>query len=340
MGAWCRWATNPGARSGANGGSETRAVAARRFLQRLVHPADPVGRIDPVRVAVIDVGSNTARLMVAEQRRGRPQRIGEAKAYLGLGAEIIRRGHVGLEKLSETGVEMARFTAIARELAAEEIDVFVTAPARQAANADQLVATISRATGRPVRVLSAREEGELGYEGALATTSVASEPVAVCDVGGGSTEVTVGTRKRGPFWSDSVDLGSLRLTATTLYDDPPTAKQLAEAEALVSSLLGALDPPEVGTGLAVGGSARALARLTGRALDEASLDRSLAMIVSQPSVQLAHALSVDEPRAATLAAGAIILRELTRRLGVPLQLAGGGLRDGAAARLFAASEAA
>jgi exopolyphosphatase/pppGpp-phosphohydrolase len=64
------------------------------------------------------------------------------------------------------------------------------------------------------------------------------------------------------------------------------------------------------------------------------------MIVSQPSVQLAHALSVDEPRAATLAAGAIILRELTRRLGVPLQLAGGGLRDGAAARLFAASEAA
>ena len=214
-------------------------MPAKSLLRRVVQPTDPVGRIEPMRVAVIDVGSNTARLMVAEQRRGRPQRIGEAKAYLGLGAEIIRRGHVGPEKLSETAVEMERFTAIARELAAEEIDVFVTAPARQAGNADQLVATIARATGRPARVLTAKEEGELAYEGAIATTSVAREPVAVCDVGGGSTEITVGDRKRGPFWSDSVDLGSLRLTATTFRDDPPTPKQLGEAEKLVAGLLGA-----------------------------------------------------------------------------------------------------
>ena len=197
-----------------------------------------------------------------------------------------------------------------------------------------------RATALPVRVLSAKEEGELGYEGAIAATPVAGEPVAVCDVGGGSTEVTVGNRKRGPFWSDSVDLGSLRLTATTFDRDPPTAKQLAAAEKAVSALLGTMDPPDVSTALAVGGSARALARLTGRTLDEASLDRSLELIVSQPAAALADAISVDEPRAATLAAGAIILRGLTRQLGVPLQLAGGGVRDGAAARLLAAREAA
>ena len=86
-----------------------------------------------MRVAVIDVGSNTARLLVAEQGRRGTERIGEAKAYLGLGAEIIRRGHVGAEKLAETAEETRRFAAIARELDAEEIDVFVTAPARQAA---------------------------------------------------------------------------------------------------------------------------------------------------------------------------------------------------------------
>jgi exopolyphosphatase/guanosine-5'-triphosphate,3'-diphosphate pyrophosphatase len=315
-------------------------MPAKSFLRRLVPATDAVGRITPMRVAVIDVGSNTARLMVAEQRRDRAERIGEAKAYLGLGAEIIRRGHVGPGKLSETAVELARFAAIAGELGATEIDVFVTAPARQAGNADQLVATISRVTGRPARVLSAKEEGELAYEGAIAKTSVASEPVAVCDVGGGSTEITVGNRKRGPFWSDSVDLGSLRLTATSLHADPPTARQLAGAEAIVAELLAPMETPTIGTGLAVGGSARALARITGRTLDEQSLDRSLAMIVSQPAAELAHTLSVDEPRAATLAGGAIILRELTRRLGVPLQLAGGGLRDGAVARLFRAREAA
>jgi len=159
--------------------------------------------IEPMRVAVIDVGSNTARLMVAEQGDGRTQRIGEAKAYLGLGAEIIRHDHIRAEKLNQTAVEMARFAAIARELAAKELDVFVTAPGRQAANSEQLVATITRATGRPVRVLTAKEEGELAYEGAIATTAIAGSPVAVCDVGGGSTEITVGDPERGPTWSDS-----------------------------------------------------------------------------------------------------------------------------------------
>src|SRR5262245_49346828 len=221
-----------------------------------------------MRVAVIDVGSNTARLLVAEQGRRGTERIGEAKAYLGLGAEIIRNGHVGPEKLAETADETRRFVALARELDAEEIDVFVTAPARQAANGDQLVATIARSTGHFVRVLSAREEGELAYEGALATTAVGNGPVAVCDVGGGSTEITVGDRKRGSFWSDSIDLGSLRLTATALHDDPPTADQLADAEALVASLLARVDPPAVETALAVGGSARSLAKLVGRRLDE------------------------------------------------------------------------
>ena len=142
------------------------------------------------------------------------------------------------------------------------------------------MATIARATGHFVRVLSAKEEGELAYEGALATTAVGREPVAVCDVGGGSTEITVGDRKRGSFWSDSVDLGSLRLTAAALHDDPPTPAQLAEAEALVAGLFAsARRRRAVETALAVGGSARALAKLAGRRLDEASLGVALETIV-------------------------------------------------------------
>ena len=293
-----------------------------------------------MRVAVIDVGSNSARLLVVAQGARGTERVGEAKAYLGLGAEIVRQGHVGAEKLAETAEETRRFATIARELGAEEIDVFVTAPARQAANADQLVATVARATGHFVRVLTAREEGELGYEGALATTAVGRGPVAVADVGGGSTELTVGDRDSGSFWSHSVDLGSLRLTATALHDDPPTAAQLAEAEGIVAGLLTAVRPPEIATALAVGGSARSLAKLAGRRLDEETLTATLETIVSQPSRRLADTASIDRPRAATLAGGAIILRELTRLLGAPFQLGAGGLREGAAARLLATRRAA
>jgi exopolyphosphatase/guanosine-5'-triphosphate,3'-diphosphate pyrophosphatase len=293
-----------------------------------------------VRVAVIDVGSNTARLLVAEQGRRGTERIREAKAYLGLGAEILRRGHVGAEKLAETAEETRRFVAIARELEAEEIDVFVTAPARQAANADQLVATIARSTGHFVRVLSGREEGELAYEGAIATTAVRGGPVAVCDVGGGSAEITIGDRQRGSFWGESIDVGSLRLTALALHDDPPTPEQLAEATAFVAGLLAPVDPPHVRTALAVGGSARSLSKIAGRHLDEKTLTAALETVVAQPSRRLARSLSLDEPRAATLAAGAVILRELTRCLGTPFELGAGGLREGAAARLLATRRAA
>jgi exopolyphosphatase/guanosine-5'-triphosphate,3'-diphosphate pyrophosphatase len=299
-----------------------------------------MGTIEPMRVAVIDVGSNTARLLVAEQGRRGAERIGEAKAYLGLGAEIIRRGHVGTGKLAETATETRRFAAIARELGADEIDVFVTSPARQASNGDLLVATIARATGEPVRVLSGAEEGQLAYEGAVATTPIGSGAVAVCDVGGGSTEITVGDRKRGSFWSDSVDIGSLRLTAAELPGDPPSPKQLRKAERVVAEALAALEPPAVETALAVGGSARALAKLEGRRLDEGALTEALETITAQPAAELARTLSVDEPRAATLAGGAIILREVSRRLGVPLQLGAGGLREGAAARMLGTREAA
>ena len=315
-------------------------MPARSLVDRLVRPTGAAARIDPLRVGVIDIGSNTARLLVSEQGPRTTERIGEAKAYLRLGEEILRHGRVGPEKLAETAEEAKRFLAIARELGATSIDVFVTAPGRQAENADELVTTIMRATDHFVRILSAEEEGELAYQGALATTSVEQEPVAVCDVGGGSTEIVVGDRGRGIFWSRSVELGSLRLTAATLPDDPPTKAELADAKALVAELFDGVRPPEVGTALAVGGSARALARLAGRTLDPETLERILDQVTSQPAEQLARSSSIDASRAATLAGGAIILLEVTRRLGASLQLAGGGLREGAAARLLAPREAA
>jgi exopolyphosphatase/guanosine-5'-triphosphate,3'-diphosphate pyrophosphatase len=293
-----------------------------------------------MRVGVVDIGSNTARLLVAELTGQRTERVAEAKAYLGLGAEILTNEAIGPDKIAQTAAEAHRFLVVARELGAAVTDVFVTAPGRQARNGDELVAAISRATGHVVRVLSAREEGELAYQGALANTSVGAEPVAVCDVGGGSTEITVGDSSRGPFWGHSVEIGSLRLTAATLTSDPPKPGQLRAARQTAAELFGGVEPPRVRTALAVGGSARGLAKLAGRRLDAKALERALAQVVSQPTDVLARSMAFDTARAATLAGGAVILLELTRLLGEPLQLAGGGLREGAAARLLASRAAA
>ena len=104
------------------------------------------------------------------------------------------------------------------------------------------------ATAGEVRVVSAEEEGRLAFEGAVARADTGESVVAVCDVGGGSTELVVGTQLLGPAWVRSVDLGSLRLTAALLPGDPPTAAEIESARAVVQSGLAELDPPRPGAG--------------------------------------------------------------------------------------------
>jgi len=293
-----------------------------------------------VRAAVLDIGSNTARLLVAEVRKGRIIPVREESYYLGLGAEILHHGSVGAEKLGEAAEVVRTFSKLARKSQADEIDVIVTAPGRQAANPDELLATVARASGTVARILSAREEGELAYEGALTREDAGGRRVAVCDVGGGSTEIVVGDGGGPSFWSTSVDLGSLRLTAACLEDDPPSARAIAKAERLTSDLFSKVDAPSAELALAVGGSARALAKLVGPTLGEEELTQALVLSSAKRSAKVARAFGVDEQRARVLPAGAIVLREVTRRLGRPLRLARGGLREAAVSRMLAETLAA
>ncbi len=289
-----------------------------------------------MRAAVLDIGSNTARLLVAELRKGRVLPVREESVYLGLGAEILDRGSVGRTKLAETAEVARAFAKLARKAQADEIDVIVTAPGRQASNPEELLATIARASGTVARILSAREEGELAYEGALAREDIGGRRVAVCDVGGGSTEIVVGDDGMPSFWNTSVDLGSLRLTAACLGDDPPSAKSLAAAAQHTHDLFADVDPPVAELALAVGGSARGLAKLVGPILGEDQLTLALELSSSKRSSKVAKNYGVDEQRARVLPAGAIVLREVTRRLGQPLRLGRGGLREAAVGRMLAA----
>jgi exopolyphosphatase / guanosine-5'-triphosphate,3'-diphosphate pyrophosphatase len=295
-----------------------------------------------MRVGIVDVGANTLRLLVATRDdRGRVDPIREDRRQLGLGEELERYGGlIGEDKLEAAGLVAKAHVRRARKLGATQTVVLVTSPGRQAANAEELVATLRDATRCDVRVLDADEEGSLAWFGAVAAAQNLPETVAVCDVGGGSAQLVVGSRDGGPTWARSIDLGSLRLAKRCFRHDPPTASELDDALAEAGRSLAGMTPPLPLAALATGGTARALRRVVGDRLGEAELAVALRKLAKRSTRQIAKEFGVDRARADTLTAGAVLLSEVQRRLAVPLSTARGGLREGAALMLLEQAAAA
>jgi exopolyphosphatase/guanosine-5'-triphosphate,3'-diphosphate pyrophosphatase len=291
-------------------------------------------------VAVIDVGSYTVRLLVGRHDGQRLEPLREARAAVGLGAEIEREGCISESKLDETARRVRAYSRSARKLGAETIQVIVTAPGRQSANAGELLSTLRDAAGVDAQVLSSLEEGRLAFAGAVAGSAVAAESIAVIDIGGGSTEVVVGTRSEGPAWVRSFDVGALRLTSRMPDKDPPSRSALKAAKTDVESLLEGFSPPLPQAALATGGTARALRKLVGPDLAPDELAAALTILENRPSARIARTFGIDRERARTLPAGAIILAAVQERLGVPVRVARSGLREGAALALLEEAAAA
>lgn len=288
-----------------------------------------------MRVGVIDIGSNTARLLVADVGDDDAVvPVVERKAFLGLGAEIERRGTLRSRKVHEAARVASSFAELADSLGVERAGALVTAPGRHGDVAEHLLPALSAATRWNVRVLSAREEGRLAFDGAIARAPDAlPEVVCVVDVGGGSTEIAVGTPSLGAAWVHSLELGSLRLTRRCLRDDPPTRVQVEEARTVVRAGLRELETPTPDVALAAGGSARAVGRALGRSFGTAELDGLIARFTGRRATRAARSLGIDGERATTVLAGAILLVECALLVGRPLQVANGGIREGAALTL-------
>lgn len=286
---------------------------------------------------MIDVGSNTVRLLVV---RGGREVLSE-RAMLRLGACVERFDAVPAGKLAEAAEIVGRFAAAARAANADPLEILITSPGRQAGNGNELLRVLAQAGNCPARILSSSEEGRLAFAGAVSVASPpARHPVAVVDVGGGSAQVVVGTRRNGPAWARSIDLGSQRLTSRLLQSDPPGLAALAGARHEVRRYLEGFDPPRPRRGLAVGGSARALKRIIGAHLDADRLEDVLAALATTPSASLAARYGIDPDRVRTVAAGAVLLTELQARLGAPLEVVRGGVREGALLELAARRAAA
>jgi exopolyphosphatase/guanosine-5'-triphosphate,3'-diphosphate pyrophosphatase len=269
-----------------------------------------------MRIGVIDVGSNTTQLLVTDADLNP---LETQKVRLALGEEIERHGAVSTVHVAAAARAIRDMASAARRKRVASLDVFLTAPGRQATNSAELVTTLSRAAGLQARVLSKDEEGTLAYRGAILTAGISlPSRVAVCDIGGASTEIAVGEPGGGADWVESVDLGSVRLTARS-------GSMRSEAEDAFAHL----EPPAAEAALVVGGSARAARRLVGAELGETELTEALEIVETTSPREVSRRFGVDRARAEILPAGVILLAEVQRRLGVTLHVCSGGIREGA-----------
>lgn len=292
-------------------------------------------------LAVIDVGSNTIRLLVAHVHAGELEPLEERTAWIRLGADVATSGEISPLRLEAAVRAVADFAADARKLGCMHLTTLVASPGRQAANGGELLRRLESAAQVPVRLLRRDEEARLAYDGAVSSAGVDADTVAVCDVGGGSTQLAVGTPDLGPVWLRSLDVGSLRLTHEVFDRNPPGKKTFRAAREVVREHCEGLVFPMPKAVLAVGGSARGIRRLAGtRTLGEQELAEALKLLRKRRPDELAAEYDIDPERAWTLPAGGVILSELQRRLGVPLVVGRGGVREGALLELAAEQTAA
>jgi len=286
-------------------------------------------------VAVIDVGSNSVRLLVAAvDADGRVTQLHRERVYLRLGDDVYRLGRIGDEKLSEMRALASSFASIALEAGAERLQTIVTAPGRQASNPEKLVRVLVKATCAPVDVLSAEAEGCLAWEGALSQLDEPPEVLGVVDLGGGSCEVAVGTPTLGPVWVRSFDTGALRVTRALLDGDPPSAPSLRHARQEIGRLVRVEPkPPRPDLTLAVGGTARAINGVLGQRFRPEDLDDLAHALSSVPSDAAAARVGITRARAETVLGGTLAFAAAARLVGTELEVCRSGLREGAALAL-------
>lgn len=208
----------------------------------------------PDRHAAIDVGTNTVLLLVAERHGGSFVPVLERAEITRLGRGVDATGRLDPAAIAETARVLGEFAADARRLGASRIACVATSAARDAANGAEFFAAARAAAGLVPEVIPGDEEARLVWASAWRDFGGAGAPLAVLDVGGGSTELSFGDGPR-PAGRTSLQVGAVRLTERHVRHDPVTP---AEASALRDAARAALAPAA-----AIAGTLGAGARLVG-----------------------------------------------------------------------------
>ncbi|HEY7257245.1 MAG TPA: hypothetical protein VH476_11255 [Solirubrobacterales bacterium] len=268
-------------------------------------------------------------MLVAEPVDGQLKKVMEQRAYTRINKALDEDGAIVPEKIDEVAEVVATQVRLARELGGETIRAVATAAVREAANAEEVAALIAKASGVPVEILSEEEEGRLAFIGATKTLGHPVDgQVGVVDVGGGSTEVVLGTVPGGVEEVRSWQIGSGTLADELISSDPPSAAEIRRVRERIDANFEGVEINHPGQAVAVGGSATSLRRLVGAVLEYETLERGVRILAGGPAADVAKRFELDPERVRILATGVLLLEKVSELLGQPLQIGKGGLREG------------
>lgn len=241
-------------------------------------PTDNVERA--ARLASFDLGTNTFLLLIAEIKDGQIIPIDERETIVRLGKGVDRAGNLNAEAM-QRGLEcLQEYSRLAAQHQCERIVAVGTSALRQAANRQEFLQRAQHETGVAIHVISGETEARLTYLGALSNKQDLAEPVAIIDIGGGSTEVVIGTLDELEL-VQSIDIGSVRLTERFLSSDPPAVEETAavrrHAEAMMQQSWAGQDFYKVRSLVGTAGTITTLAAMAQkmRDYDPAQIDRFL-----------------------------------------------------------------
>jgi exopolyphosphatase/guanosine-5'-triphosphate,3'-diphosphate pyrophosphatase len=213
------------------------------------------------RVAAIDCGTNSIRLLVADVDGGRLHDLAREMRVVRLGQDVDRTGRLAPEAIERTITALRDYAATITSLGATAVRMVATSASRDASNRDDFVRAVVQVLGLGPDVISGDEEAALSFAGATSGLPADGAPYLVLDIGGGSTELVLGTA--APEASLSVDVGCVRLTERHLHDDPPTREQIGSAtvdiEAALDRVASVVPVSEAQTLVGVAGSVTTVA---------------------------------------------------------------------------------
>ncbi|MGA8249067.1 MAG: exopolyphosphatase [Nocardioides sp.] len=279
-------------------------------------------------IAAVDCGTNTIKLFVGRP----PDAAVRTSRMVRLGQGVDRTGRLDDEALARAFAAVEEYAVLVadRDIPPERIRFCATSATRDSANGDVFAEGVHERLGVWPEVLTGAEEAALAFDGAVRNLHVApADPVLVVDIGGGSTELILGTGPPTPVATaaDSLDIGSVRLHERLLHGDPPTAAEVTECVAEIDAVLdsGSVDPAEAAQVVAVAGTAITVAsgvlglsaydpdRTDQAVIDVAEVHAYVEWLVGLTVAERLALPYLHPGRADVIDAGALILDRVLRR---------------------------
>ena len=275
-----------------------------------------------MRVAAVDLGSNSTRLLVADVEDGRPDDVVRRLKITRLGEGVDERKRLLPAPIARVRNVLTDFRREAEELGAERTLAVATSAVRDAENGEAFLGEVEWSYGFTTRLLSGHEEAELSFRGASAGRELAEDTLLI-DIGGGSTELVVGGPE-GLSFHDSLNMGGVRLTERFFHSDPPTDEELAACGAGARELLAKQVPHEIRPRNAIGvaGTITSIAaldlglpeydpdRVEGHRLSREGVRAQLERLAALPLAGRREVPALDPDRAPVIVAGTVILGEV------------------------------